>query len=181
MNKKNAILQHAYEVFSQHGFHATGVDTALAKSGISKRTLYKYFRTKEALIAALIGYYQEQIFTQVPAIMKAHSPHPIEQIICLFDMKQKEFAEGNFSGCLAINAKLEFAGKDMAIEGACSQFYLLLEAYVAQLCKQAKCKKSKLKARQIILLFEGAIVMGQIHKDPNVVEVAKRMVRKILA
>ena len=54
--KKQDIIRLAYDVFYKHGFHATGVDKLLNDSGISKRTMYKYFRSKEELIAATIAH-----------------------------------------------------------------------------------------------------------------------------
>src|SRR5271154_468191 len=42
-DKKLEIVRYAFDRFYEGGFHATGMEAALAGSGISKRTLYKYF------------------------------------------------------------------------------------------------------------------------------------------
>lgn len=178
--KREEIIEHAYSVFYGQGFHATGIDTVLANSGISKRTMYKYFRTKEELIAAVVEYYQQLAFEKIPAIMIARHRDPIKQILCLFDIKREEFTEGNFAGCFALNAKLEFESKDASIEKACSRFYVLFEDFIAALCVKAKCKQPKLTARKIIILFQGAVAYSQTHHDPSGSNTAKSMAKNIL-
>ncbi len=44
--KKLEIVKYAFDRFHDGGFHATGMEAALAGSGISKRTIYKYFPQK---------------------------------------------------------------------------------------------------------------------------------------
>jgi len=178
--KRAEILQRAMEIFYKQGFHATGVDSVLANTGISKRTLYKYFRSKEELIASVVAHYQTTLFEKIPAALSARSASPVQQILALFDLKADEFAVGDYSGCFAINAKLEFEGKDSAIEAACSRFYTLLEEFVAGLCTQAGCRNSAATARQIMILFEGGIVLGQIHHDPSTPNMARKMAEVIL-
>lgn len=180
ISKRESIVEHAYAIFYKHGFHATGVDTVLANSGISKRTLYKYFRSKEALIAAVVTHYHTLIFKTIPASLAKRSSNPKEQILSLFDLKSETLAAGDFSGCFAINAKLEFIGKDEAIETACRHFFTLLEAYVMSLCEQAHCKNPAAIARQIMILFEGSLVLGQIHHDPSIPTTAREMAKNLL-
>lgn len=180
LTKRDEIIRSAFEMFFKHGFHATGVDIVLANTGISKRTLYKYFRSKEALVAAIVEYYQNMLFTTVPVEMAKRSNDPVEQILYLFDLKREVFETGDFSGCFAINAKLEFKNKDKQIEVACKTLYEKLEAFVATLCIKAKCKRPEKTARQIMILFEGAIVLSQIHHDPTAAATAKEMARTIL-
>jgi hypothetical protein len=95
-------------------------------------------------------------------------------------LKYDEFNQVNFRGCFAINAKLEFESKDSAIENGCSSFYKLFEQYIASLCVQAGCKKPDALARKIMILFEGAIVLGQMHHDPSTAQTAKEMVAVLL-
>jgi AcrR family transcriptional regulator len=52
--RKSQILQAAEEVFSQKGFEAARMDDIAAVTGLSKGTLYLYFKNKEALIIAIL-------------------------------------------------------------------------------------------------------------------------------
>lgn len=48
------IREVAGELFFREGIHAVGVDRIAAEAGVTKRTLYRHFETKEILIAAAL-------------------------------------------------------------------------------------------------------------------------------
>src|SRR6476660_121930 len=49
---RERILATANELFYSEGIHATGVDTVVERSGVSKTSLYRVFRSKDELIVA---------------------------------------------------------------------------------------------------------------------------------
>ena len=63
--KRLEIVKFAFDRFYDGGFHATGMEAAMAGSGISKRTLYKYFPSKEDLIEAVLRLYSEAIIHEL--------------------------------------------------------------------------------------------------------------------
>src|ERR1700704_6191626 len=50
---QGAIVGPAVGVFTRMGFAATRVEDLLAAAGIARRTFYKYFRSKEEVLAAV--------------------------------------------------------------------------------------------------------------------------------
>lgn len=52
-NVKQRILQAALDEFSERGFHAATIDSIADRASIAKGTVYRYFKTKEALFNAL--------------------------------------------------------------------------------------------------------------------------------
>ncbi|HLV04472.1 MAG TPA: TetR/AcrR family transcriptional regulator [Actinomycetaceae bacterium] len=48
------ILEVASELFYDHGIHAVGVDTIAAESGVTKRTLYNNFGSKDSLVTSYL-------------------------------------------------------------------------------------------------------------------------------
>jgi AcrR family transcriptional regulator len=52
---RNRILETADRLFYRQGIRAIGVDTIAAETGISKRTLYNYFPSKDELIIAYLS------------------------------------------------------------------------------------------------------------------------------
>jgi len=53
--RRQAILAIAREVFVEEGYGAASMSAIAARLGGSKGTLYNYFRSKEALFAAMVG------------------------------------------------------------------------------------------------------------------------------
>lgn len=51
---REQILDTAYELFTQRGIRAVGVDEVIARSGVAKATLYKHFRSKNELAMAFL-------------------------------------------------------------------------------------------------------------------------------
>src|SRR5947208_3267036 len=96
---QDRILETADRLFYGRGIRAVGVDTIAAEIGISKRTLYNYFPSKDELIVA----YLSRRFTPIAASDRP----PLEQILGAFDRLQRFIATGRFRGCPFVNAVAE--------------------------------------------------------------------------
>jgi TetR/AcrR family transcriptional regulator of autoinduction and epiphytic fitness len=52
--KQSALLEAAIAEFQKHGYEGASIDAIAAEAGISKRTLYNHFPSKEALFRSLV-------------------------------------------------------------------------------------------------------------------------------
>ena len=86
---KERILETADRLFYLQGIRAIGVDTIAAEIGISKRTLYNHFPSKDALISA----YLTRRFVQP----RPSDKPPAEQILGTFDRLERGFASKGLS------------------------------------------------------------------------------------
>src|ERR1017187_5172821 len=75
------ILETADRLFYLRGIRAVGVDTIAAEIGISKRTLYNHFPSKDALIAAYL--------TRRAGPRSIHDRRPVAQILGTFDRLER--------------------------------------------------------------------------------------------
>ena len=179
--KKQEIIAQAYDAFYDGGFHATGIDTVMANSGISKRTLYKYFPSKEDLIEAVLAQYGEDtdalLFT--PAL--ARSDDPREQIAALFDVRREIMEQTACRGCLAMKAGQEYIGKHAGIAAHGREASVYLEGRFIELCEKAGLPNPRETGRQIALLFQGAALTAQMQQDPSIFDVARKAADILLA
>jgi AcrR family transcriptional regulator len=106
MNER--ILETADRLFYLRGIRAVGVDTIAAEIGISKRTLYNHFPSKDELIRA----YLARRFTKSPASDKP----PVEQILGTFDRLERGFAAKGFRGCPVVHAVAELGAEDQSVK-----------------------------------------------------------------
>src|SRR5438105_7349239 len=101
---KERILETADKLFYLQGIRAIGVDTIAAEIGISKRTLYNHFPSKDALIAA----YLKRRFVEP----KASSKPPAGQILATLVRLERRFAARAFRGCPFVNPSANLGRKD---------------------------------------------------------------------
>src|ERR1700751_633495 len=105
MNER--ILRTADRLFYLKGIRAIGVDTIAAEIGISKRTLYNHFPSKEALIQA----YLHRRFV----VARLSENPPVEQILGYFDSLERRFSAKDFRGCPFVNAVAELGAEDKSV------------------------------------------------------------------
>ncbi|MDX2083058.1 MAG: TetR/AcrR family transcriptional regulator [Rickettsiales bacterium] len=184
MNKKDQIIKLAFESFYKNGFQATAIDKLLLRSGISKRTLYKYFPTKEDLIRETILFYGQNSFDRMIKQIEVKHKNPIKRIIAIFDAKNEKLKKSDYSGCFAINATSEFDGRNKKIKSECKKTFNSLEKFIFTNCKKAGCKNPKKLAQQIIILLQGATIYSQTKQDSRSAiiskEVAKVMIERAI-
>lgn len=70
-NEEEIILIKAREKFMRDGFHKTTMDEIAADLRMSKKTIYKYFPSKEKLMNAAIAFLQKQILAQINKILES--------------------------------------------------------------------------------------------------------------
>ncbi len=65
VSKKDQIIHAALAEFRENGFAAVSMDRVSTRAGVSKRTVYKYFESKDQLFLAIIVQMWEQISARV--------------------------------------------------------------------------------------------------------------------
>jgi AcrR family transcriptional regulator len=176
--KELEIVKYAFDRFYEDGFHATGMEAALAGSGISKRTLYKYFPSKEDLVEAVLRLYGEAIVHELFDPVASISD-PREQIVAFFDVRR---TTGRLltRGCLGMKAAQEYAGKHDGIVELGINASLRGEAKFLELCKRAEVVRPQRVAKQLNLLLQGALVLSHASGDPSPFLLAKDAASAIL-
>jgi len=178
--KRDEMIKYAYDLFYKNGFHATGVDTIIEGTGISKRTLYKHFTSKEGLIIASIDYYHQTMYKAIlDYLEKSTLKSPVDRALRIFDFLSKQVDAGNLDGCFAMNAKTEYAHKAKEIETACDAYVAALQQLIELYLKEGNITNSKSLAMQVIMLFEGAIIRSKGMGNSQPVKLAKAAAKLI--
>ena len=76
---KDKILEKSNELFLNLGFKSVTMDEIASALGISKKTLYKYFNNKTALISAVTDYMFDTICCSIDAICE-EKMNPIDEM-----------------------------------------------------------------------------------------------------
>lgn len=90
--KRAQILAGAQRIFLQQGFAATSTDAIAAEAGVSKRTLYAYYSSKEELFADVLrGLTVENPQTRVLESVRSVEPHSPEELREALSMLARKF------------------------------------------------------------------------------------------
>ena len=178
---REQLINTAIELFCEYGYHATGIDKIIEKAGVSKKTLYTHFHSKEELLIAALrqydGLFRNNFMRQVDSLAKT----PQEKLLAIFDVAEGWFSQKKFFGCMFINVIGEYSQKDSPIRDICKQFKRLMQNYIRDLCVQAGSEEPDILADKLALLFEGAVVTSQVSQDPDAAKTAKDIARSLVA
>lgn len=169
---QDRILETADRLFYGRGIRAVGVDTIAAEIGISKRTLYNYFPSKDELVVA---YLARRIRPRPISDMP-----PAEQILADFDRLERSFASGVFRGCPFVNAVAELKEPRHAANQLAIDFKRRRRTWFRDLLARLEVADPEGLATQLQLLVDGAIAAALVHGDPKVAHAARDAARVLL-
>jgi len=166
------ILAAANKLFYTRGIRAVGVDTVAAEAGVSKRTLYSHYPSKDSLIAA----YLMARFTQ-----SAPSDAPArEQLLGAFERLERILTDGSFRGCPFVNAVVEIGDPKHQAAAIAVQFKEQRRLWFRGLLDRLGVKDPDRLATQLQLLNEGALATAVVRGDPAVASVARAAAEVLL-
>ncbi|MBI3367969.1 MAG: TetR/AcrR family transcriptional regulator [Burkholderiales bacterium] len=153
---KQRILEAADRLFYNQSIQAVGVDALAAKAGISKRTLYDHFPSKDAVVAAYLA-------RRAAMVTSPTDGSPREQILALFDALAPWFGSKHFRGCPFINAVSELGAQHRhpglaAARAAKAQRRI----WLAERCQALNVADPAGLADQLMILREGAITASMM-------------------
>ena len=170
---QDRILETADRLFYGQGIRAVGVDTIAAEIGISKRTLYNHFPSKDDLIVA---YLARRLRPAPPSDLP-----PVEQILGNFDRLERNFASGVFRGCPFVNAVAELKEPTHAANKIALAFKEQRRTWFRDLLARLDVDDPDTLALQLMLLVDGAIATVLVRGDPAVAATARETARTLLA
>ena len=160
--KKDELIEKALLVFYDNGFHASGMDLIANKTGISKTSIYKHFRTKDDLIIAALKRRDDDFRDWFYQRIKELADTPKGQLIAMFDALEEWFETPGYRGCMFIKASSEFQDPKHPIHIASADHKRALEKHLIALAEKAGISNPAVLVRQLLLLKEGAIVTAHL-------------------
>ena len=170
---RERILAVADRLFYQRGIRAMGVDTIAAEIGISKRTLYNHFPSKDSLIAA----YLER--RARPA--KLSDAPAIEQILGTFDTLEQRFASPEFRGCPFVNAVTELGPEEREVREVAIAFKEGRRLWFRELLSRLRVAAPDGLSLQLAILVDGASAAHLVRGDPAMARAARQAAQVLLA
>jgi AcrR family transcriptional regulator len=79
--RRRQILDAARRCFVRNGFHATSMQDVLAEANLSAGAVYRYFRGKDEIIAAIAGETVAEVAGALDAAFGADDPPPLDEVL----------------------------------------------------------------------------------------------------
>lgn len=95
--RREKVFNAAVELFSRFGFKKTTVDEIADQAGISKRTLYQVFPSKEKILAELVMF-EALSFRKFCLGQIKHLDDPIKKFRCFCSLSEEYFEANPFLG-----------------------------------------------------------------------------------
>jgi AcrR family transcriptional regulator len=167
MDTDARIASLAAAQFHEHGITSTGVDALSRAAGISKRTLYQRFGSKDGLIVAAYDSLDVPVFKMFTGPAEAASDTPRGQLEAFFVQLEAMVRLPEFRGCPFSNAAAELADLDHPAHAVVRRHKLRIRRWMLARARAAGAGDPELLTRQLMLVFAGAQSQALLERSPR--------------
>jgi TetR/AcrR family transcriptional repressor of nem operon len=108
LQTRERLLQTAFQLFHEQGYHATGVATILREAGVNPGSMYHFFSSKDDLLLKVLEFALDYLEPMVMGPAEAAAVDPIERVFALLDQyRNRVGAHECRMGCPIGNLALE--------------------------------------------------------------------------
>ena len=172
------ILAAAYKLFYRRGFMRVGVDEIAEAAGVTKRTLYYHFASKDDVLAAVLEEQRPLVVDRVRKLEFFSRRDPLAAIDALEAELRRWFASPYWSGSGFTRIAMELG--DLPGHPArkiASAHKREVEAVYAEFFQSLGIVDAKRCAREFVVLLEGTLVLTLIHGTTDHAEAALTILR----
>jgi AcrR family transcriptional regulator len=176
---REKILATAEQLIYQNGIQATGMDLLVKTSGVARKSIYRYFATKDEVAAAALNARDVRWMNWFRA-ESDQAPDTRARILNMFRVLKRWFESEGFRGCAFINTAGEVGDPQDPIRLIAKLHKQKLLAYTLELCEQLDIADPDPLANQLLILMEGAITVARVMGDYSSADNAQAVARLIL-
>ncbi|WP_342713197.1 TetR/AcrR family transcriptional regulator [Bradyrhizobium sp. B124] len=178
---RERIVQAANSLFYSEGIRRVSVDEVAAKAGLTKRTLYYHFKSKDDLVAAYLAARDQPnlaLFRKWFAEAEGRLPVKVEAI---FKNLARSARHPKWKGCGFLRTSAELANMPghPAIRIGAAHKKKFEDWLRATFAEHGIADPLKL-ARQIMLLLDGSFAVVLLHRDASYMETAGEAARTLI-
>ena len=168
---RERIVAAAARLFYNEGIRAASVDAIAEKAGVTKKTLYYHFRSKDELIAAYLESRDQPTLDLYARWFETTPGSTADKIRGMFAEFARSAHTAKWKGCGFQRTAAELAntpGHPALKAGAAHK--KRFEAWLAGALASAGADNAADTARSIVVLLDGAAAVMLVHRDPAYVE-----------
>ena len=170
------LAQHIAEVaaglYYRHGIHRVGVDRVADAAGLTKRTLYHHYRSKDELIAAALRH--------SPGIVFPADGPPQERILGAFERLETFLETSAYRGCPYVFYAAELTDRRHPARRIIERRLQRRREWFRDRAGEAGLPDPDALAEELDLLFDGALALGAKRGDVIAARTARRLAARVL-
>jgi AcrR family transcriptional regulator len=166
--------------FHEHGITATGVDALCRAAGISKRTLYQRFGSKDGVIVAAYESLDIPVYEMFTVPVEAQTDDPRGQLEAFFARLEPIVASPDFRGCPFTNAASELADSEHPAHAVVRRHKARIRRWLRSRAKAAGATNPDQLARQLMLLFAGVQSQALLERSGRAARDASGLARTLI-
>lgn len=170
---RDLIVAAAEKLFYAEGIRAVSVDAVAEAAGVTKRTLYYHFDSKDELIAAYLEGRDQPNLKLFRKWFDTGEGELAAKVEAIFVNLARAARHPKWKGCGFLRTSAELAnmpGHPAIRIGAAHK--KKFEAWMAETFAEAGAVEPAVLAKQILLLLDGSFAVVLLHRDACYMEVA---------
>ncbi|QOV41449.1 helix-turn-helix transcriptional regulator [Streptomyces ferrugineus] len=177
-------LEAAERLFYERGIHAVGVDLIAAEAGVTKKTLYDRFGSKEQIVVEYLAGRDERWRAFLARYLDDHldpaRATPQARVLAVFDASRAWSAEYGSKGCSMVNAHAEISDPSHPAFPIIAGQKEWMLALFTRLARDAAAHDPDRLGRTLMLLHEGALVAHGLNTFPDPIAHARDQAEALL-
>jgi len=170
---RERIVSAAIKLFYGEGIRSVSMDAVAEKAGVTKRTLYYHFQSKDDLVAAYLEARDQPNLTLFKRWFSESEGDLPSKIQAIFRQLARSARHPKWKGCGFLRTSAELANMPghpaMRIGAAHKKKF---EDWLRATFEAEGIAEGAQLARQIILLLDGSFAVVLLHRDPSYMETA---------
>ena len=178
---REKIVDAANSLFYREGIRAVSVDAVAEKAGVTKKTLYYHFKSKDDLVAEYLASRDQPNLKLYEKWYETADGDTTDRIEAIFQNLARSARHPKWKGCGFLRTAAELAnlpGHPAMKIGA--EHKKKFERWLAGRLAEDGMSEPEATARQIVLLMDGAFSTMLVHRDAAYAEEAGRAARTII-
>ncbi|MDB5360402.1 MAG: TetR family transcriptional regulator [Rhodospirillales bacterium] len=178
---RERILETASDLFYRRGVRAVGVDVVVEAAGVAKTSLYRYFRTKDDLIAAFLQREDADFWACWDRVAVRHEQDGEAELEAHLTWIGERVGRPNYRGCPQINVAAEFAEEDHPARIVARSHKQELRRRLQAIAERLQVDRPEDLGAQLSVVVNGAFVSSQVLAIGDATSILLQMTRALIA
>ncbi|MVM29630.1 TetR family transcriptional regulator [Spirosoma sp. HMF4905] len=173
---RDRIIDTASRLFYKQGYNLTGINQLINEAAVAKASLYQHFPSKEDLLIAYLTKTSNEWFIGLNDYLAPYVM-PKTKVLAAFDLLLDFSETVAFRGCHFQNIISEVPQESEAVRAIIRNHKARMRQFFTDLLSGTDQAE---QADAVTVLFEGALIAGQMQQNAWPVQAAHTLLEKLL-